>query len=381
MKQQGIDNLKNAIHIGDAISNSFGNINRAVSEGKYDEAQDQVGGWKKQASALQDQIDDQLSLCKKLRKNTILKSLYEEDRGTLLARKTRGILTFLKHDIVNLNHNFPDLAYELSPSKSKLIYSEGDQFNDGEDSMDHNLLGGGEGKSECVSGKRRKKKYNELTKSQLIEKELTELFEEIDSSREHMEGKNGEDFVDVEGLLKLYEVRSRMLSNILFDILKRKRAMDRSFGYDEDFRKLRRPEHGESADVFKITELVKVGLDMIDETKSSRMALAADSEDTMHRLVSENRELKKKYAKCAHDMNRMERRLKEFISQKPLSTIDRIKMEEAILERNKIEKELDKANDVISKARLKQNLMQDKIKILTDEAMNFRTKLKERTEW
>ena len=119
------------------------------------------------------------------------------------------------------------------------------------------------------------------------------------------------------GLLKLYEVRSNMLSNILFEVLKRKRAMDRSFGYDEDFRKLRRPEHGESADVFKITELVKVGLDMIDETKSSRMALAADSEDTMHRLVSENRELKKKYAKCAHDMNRMERRLKEYISQKP----------------------------------------------------------------
>ena len=55
----------------------------------------------------------------------------------------------------------------------------------------HNLLGGGEGKSECVSGKRRKKKYNELTKSQLIEKELTELFEEIDSSREHMEEKMG----------------------------------------------------------------------------------------------------------------------------------------------------------------------------------------------
>ena len=99
MKQQGIDNLKNAIHIGDAISNSFGNINRAVSEGKYDEAQDQVGGWKKQASALQDQIDDQLSLCKKLRKNTILKSLYEEDKGTVLARKARGVLTFLKHDI------------------------------------------------------------------------------------------------------------------------------------------------------------------------------------------------------------------------------------------------------------------------------------------
>ena len=232
-----------------------------------------------------------------------------------------------------------------------------------------------------VSSKRRKKKYNELTKSQLIEKELTELFEGIDSSREHMEGKNGEDFVDVEGLLKLYEVRSRMLSNILFDILKRKRAMDRSFGYDEDFRKLRRPEHGESDDVFKITELVKVGLDMIDETNSSRMALAADSEETMHRLVLENRELKKKYAKCAHDMNKMERRLQEYISQKPLSTIDRIKMEEAILERNKIEKDLDKANDVITKVQLKQNLMQDKIKILSDEATHLRTKLKERTEW
>ena len=111
------------------------------------------------------------------------------------------------------------------------------------------------------------------------------------------------------------------------------------------------------------------------------MALAADSEDTIHRLVSENRELKKKYAKCAHDMNRMERRLKEFISQKPLSTIDRIKMEEAILERNKIEKDLDKANDVITKVQLKQNLMQDKIKILSDEATHLRTKLKERTEW
>ena len=381
MKQRGVDNLKNAIHIGDAISNSFGNINRAVSEGKYDEAQDQVRGWRKQASALQDQIDDQLSLCKKLRKNNILKSLYEEDKGTVLARKTRSILTFLKHDIVNLNHNFPDWAYELSPSKSTLIDSEGDEFNESEDDMDHNYLGEGEGKSEGVSSKRRKKKYNELTKSQLIEKELTELFEGIDSSREHMEGKNGEDFVDVEGLLKLYEVRSNMLSNILFEILKRKRAMDRSFGYDEDFRKLRRPEHGESADVFKITELVKVGLDMIDETKSSRMALAADSEDTMHRLVSENRELKKKYAKCAHDMNRMERRLKEFISQKPLSTIDRIKMEEAILERNKIEKDLDKANDVITKVQLKQNLMQDKIKILSGEATHLRTKLKERTEW
>ena len=91
--------------------------------------------------------------------------------------------------------------------------------------------------------------------------------------------------------------------------------------------------------------------------------------------------MKKKYAKCAHDMNRMERRLQEYISQKPLSTIDRIKMEEAILERNKIEKDLDKANDVITKVQLKQNLMQDKIKILSDEATHLRTKLKERTEW
>ena len=72
---------------------------------------------------------------------------------------------------------------------STLIDSEGDEFNESEDDMDHNYLGEGEGKSEGVGSKRRKKKYNELTKSQLIEKELTELFEEIDSSREHMEGK------------------------------------------------------------------------------------------------------------------------------------------------------------------------------------------------
>ena len=51
------------------------------------------------------------------------------------------------------------------------------------------------------------------------------------------------------------------------------------------------------------------------------------------------------------------------------------------MERNKIEKDLDKANDVITKVQLKQNLMQDKIKILTDEATHLRTKLKERTEW
>ena len=80
---------------------------------------------------------------------------------------------------------------------------------------------------------------------------------------------------------------------------------------------------------------------MIEETHSSRMALAADSEETMHRLVSENKALKRKYAQCLNDRNRFERRLNN-IYHKPLSTVDRIAMEEAISERNKIQVEFKK---------------------------------------
>ena len=113
MKQQAIDQLKDAIHLGDTFPRRFDNINNATKEGKYGDAKEEVTKWRKQVDILQNQIDNQLSHCKKLRENTILKSLYEEDSSIVVARKSRTVINFLKHDIVNLNNNFPNVAYDL----------------------------------------------------------------------------------------------------------------------------------------------------------------------------------------------------------------------------------------------------------------------------
>ena len=116
MKQQAIDNLKNAIHLGESFNKQFSNIQNATKEGKYAEASGEVQKWRKQVDILQEQIDGQLSHCKRLRENTILKSLCEEDSSIVVARKARNVMNFLKHDVVNLNNNFPKVAYDLKPS-------------------------------------------------------------------------------------------------------------------------------------------------------------------------------------------------------------------------------------------------------------------------
>ena len=397
MKQQAIDQLKDAIHLGDTFPKRFDNINNATKEGKYGDAKEEVTKWRKQVDILQNQIDNQLSHCKKLRENTILKSLYEEDSSIVVARKSRTVINFLKHDIVNLNNNFPNVAYDLligSLSSGGNIRGTriGDINNDIDDEsededFDDDMLGETdfdqeEGKKgENGKKKKKKRKFNEPTKGQLVQKAISTMFQEMEIKRENLEGKVGDDYVDAESLLKLLELRAKMLSNVLFDILKKKRMMDKSFGYDEDFRKLRRPEHGESDEIYKLTEFIKQGNEMIEETHSSRMALAADSEETMHRLVSENKALKRKYAQCLNDRNQFERRLNEYISQKPLSTVDRIAMEEAISERNKIQVEFKKANDTIAKAAVKEELLMNKIVMLTDQVNALSSKLKERTDW
>ena len=94
MKQQAIDQLKDAIHLGDTFPRRFDNINNATKEGKYGDAKEEVTKWRKQVDILQNQIDNQLSHCKKLRENTILKSLYEEDSSIVVARKSRAKLIF-----------------------------------------------------------------------------------------------------------------------------------------------------------------------------------------------------------------------------------------------------------------------------------------------
>ena len=73
---------------------------------------------------------------KQLRENTILKSLYEEDSSIVVARKARNVINFLKHDIVNLNNNFPGIAYDLIPSLNKRGRENsgvGDDFNESDE--------------------------------------------------------------------------------------------------------------------------------------------------------------------------------------------------------------------------------------------------------
>ena len=191
--------------------------------------------------------------------------------------------------------------------------------------------------------RKRRKNVNSMNQQgQLVQKAISTMFQEMEIKRENLEGKVGDDYVDAGKLVKIIGIKSKNVIKCVIRYFKKKRMMDKSFGYDEDFRKLRRPEHGESDEIYKLTEFIKQGNEMIEETHSSRMALAADSEETMHRLVSENKALKRKYAQCLNDRNQFERRLNEYISQKPLSTVDRIAMEEAISERNKIQVEFKK---------------------------------------
>ena len=56
-------------------------------------------------------------------------------------------------------------------------------------------------------------------------------------------------------------------------------------------------------------------------------------------------------------------------------------MEEAISERNKIQVEFKKANDTIAKAAVKEELLMNKIVMLTDQVNALSSKLKERTDW
>ncbi len=385
MKQQAIDNLKNAIHLGESFNKTFSNIQNATKEGKYGEASDEVQKWRKQVDILQEQIDGQLSHCKRLRENTILKSLCEEDSSVVVARKARNVMNFLKHDVVNLNNNFPKVAYDLPPSTLN-DQGRGRKEDDLNESDEGNYIledddFDGEGAKNGIEGTKKKRKYDEPTRQQLVQQDVSRMFHEMEIKRENQEGKVGDEYVDVQSLLKLFELRSKMLSNVIFEILNRKRKMDRSFGYDDDFRKIRQPEDGESDEIYKITELIKQANDMIVETNSSRMALAADSDETMHRLVSENTTLRQKYSKCLREKNDFERRLNDYISQKPLSTVDRIAMEEAISERNKMQIKFKELNDIMAKSSVKEELLNNKIIILTDERNSLKTKLKERTDW
>ena len=50
-------------------------------------------------------------------------------------------------------------------------------------------------------------------------KSYLSMFPKVNQTRK-FEGKLGDDYVDAESLLKLLELRAKMLSNVLFDILK-----------------------------------------------------------------------------------------------------------------------------------------------------------------
>ena len=50
MKQQAIDQLKDAIHLGDTFPRRFDNINNATKEGKYGDAKEEVTKWRRKRS-------------------------------------------------------------------------------------------------------------------------------------------------------------------------------------------------------------------------------------------------------------------------------------------------------------------------------------------
>ena len=381
LKQTAQQNVVHAKALHEDLPRKIESVKKLVSEEKYEDADEEMRKWRRQTEMLQEQIDNQLKHCKDLRESKTLLSLYTEDAGILVGRRAREICSILKNDVLSLNFHFPKLAYNEGPS-AKEEY-EGKHSYDGEDGDEAKKMFEARRQSEGPS------------RDEIVHKEILELFQRFELSPGSVEksesASDGADYEDtmsmkelskqLEAIFELFFLRSRMITNVVFDTTQQKKRMDKEFGYIEDFRKIEQRNFNESDEVFQLNKLIKNSREMTTEIKSSRMSMAADAGETMHRLTTENKELLSKVEEALDRRDRAEQRLEEYLSENPLSTVDRIKMEEAISKMTEFRTKLQKQNDKNAEHAVETERLKDQLTVLNDKVIHLQEALRAQSEW
>ena len=272
-------------------------------------------------------------------------SLYSEDKGVVLARKSQEVLSFLKSDIRSLNHNFPQVAYQLTEENEYESKNDDAELDEAEKIF------------------RDRRQAEGPSRREKVLRELNVLLEKADPTALPMEEKETPS-VNLEGIFELLKLRGQMTSNVLFQAIKQKKELDRAFGYDEDFRKVRRHDFNESDEVFQMTSVLHNGKKMANELKSCRMALAPDAGETMHQLISDNATMTSKLKESEAALKKATALLEEFQSGKSLSTVERIKMQEALSKYETVHSTLRKEQEINAMNTATTNQLKDQVKVL-----------------
>jgi hypothetical protein len=355
-------NLASGTKLSNALPKALPALKRFVDEEKYEDADEELKKWKRHTERLQEQIDNQLSHCRSLRENKTLLSLYSEDKGVVLARKSQEVLSFLKSDIRSLNHNFPKVAYQLTEENEYESKNDDAELDEAEKIF------------------RDRRQAEGPSRREKVLRELNMLLEKADPTALPMEEKETPS-VNLEGIFELLKLRGQMTSNVLFQAIKQKKELDRAFGYDEDFRKVRRHDFNESDEVFQMTSVLHNGKKMANELKSCRMALAPDAGETMHQLISDNATMTSKLKESEAALKKATALLEEFQSGKSLSTVERIKMQEALSKYETVHSTLRKEQEINAMNTATTNQLKDQVKVLNSRNERLKRNLAAKISW